>query len=115
VPYDDRVSEKRLIGYRQPSSIGPFFISNGDCTAMLGSAQLRNRQSTTRVRNAPAVALPVLCRMLFEVDADLFVLKISDTGVLKSRIGQTPMQFFGAQQKRAIIFPIAYFSHASSR
>jgi hypothetical protein len=43
--------------------------------------------------------------MLFEVDADLFVLKISDTGVLKSRIERTPMQFFGAQQKQAIIFP----------
>lgn len=36
------------------------FHLNGDCTAMLGSAQLRNRRSATRVRNAPAVALHVL-------------------------------------------------------
>ena len=80
VPYDDRVSEKRFIGYRQSSSISwldRFFISNGDCTAMLRSAQLRNRQFTTRVGNAPAVALYVL---------ECYSKLISDTGVLKSRM-----------------------------
>ena len=35
-------------------------------------------------------------------NADLFVLKISDTGVLKSRMERTPMQYFGAQQNERI-------------